>query len=287
MFQSTTWPLRKLGWTFEEKVIWRTADAIRRRPARTRAETEYIPAQSDLTTSAAPVSTGARTGPRLRLPSLPRLRASSRDVSIALATVAVAVGGGIGVATMLGGDDGAGSAPAGTGTPAAAQPPASGDPAAAQPDTLQGVTPNFKEALEIAQADAAALSAGQASPTEDTNSKPSSIPPAATGGGAMTVARDFAGAFVLYEVGRFDADVRKTFARTATPSLATALRERPPRLPDSVQVPTAKVQNVVLGAPRGRRMDASVSLLRLGDISELRLSLTRRKGEWMVSEVRG
>jgi hypothetical protein len=81
--------------------------------------------------------------------------------------------------------------------------------------------------------------------------------------------------------------VRRTFTQTATSTLAKALRDRPPRLPESVQVPTAKVQNVVLGAQTGRTAEASVALLRLGDLSELRLTLTRRAGDWRVSEVRG
>jgi hypothetical protein len=81
--------------------------------------------------------------------------------------------------------------------------------------------------------------------------------------------------------------VKRTIAHTATPALARALRERPPRLPASVRVPVAKVKNIVLGARHGRELGASVSLLRLGDLSELRLTLTRRHGAWAVSEVRG
>ena len=104
---------------------------------------------------------------------------------------------------------------------------------------------------------------------------------------ALRTAQNFAGAFVLYEVGKSNPKVRQTFGRTATPALAKALRDRPPRLPASAQVPTAKVQNVVLGAKSGKSLDASVSLLRLGALSELRLTLIQRHKAWVVSEVRG
>lgn len=320
-FESRTWPLRKLAWKLEEKVVWRLVDAVRG-PVQVPVENDYAPVQTELTAPApsppevtataaevaapgrpaapAPPEPPALRGPRRRprpsvprprIPSVPRPRASARDVSIALATVAVAVGGGIAVATMLGSDGDEGSAPSAAQAPASPAPQAAPGPApAAQPDTLQGVAPNFEGAGADAAKGASSAQAEQAqvSPTADTNSKPSAIPPGAEqNGSAMNNARDFAGAFVLYEVGKSDGKVRRAFNRTATPTLAKALADRPPRLPDSVQVPTAKVQNVVLGAPTGRRMEASVSLLRLGDISELRLTLTRRKGEWLVSEVRG
>jgi hypothetical protein len=81
--------------------------------------------------------------------------------------------------------------------------------------------------------------------------------------------------------------VRRTFAHTVTPALLKALRERPPRLPGEVDVPKARVLNVVLGEPQRKQVDASVSLLRLGNVSELRLTLTKDKDGWAVSEVRG
>lgn len=46
--------------------------------------------------------------------------------------------------------------------------------------------------------------------------------------------------------------------------------------------------NVVKGEKKKDRMDVSVSLLRSGATSELRLGLTRTEsGAWQVSEVRG
>jgi len=308
MFESATWPLRKLVWKLEEKLVWRLADLFRKRPAYRPAENEYIPAQTDLTlpepavkAPSPAVAAAAATAPpaaagqtRGKLPSLPRLRTPGRDLSVALATVAIAVGGGIAIATIVGGsDDAASPMPPASGNAAApqSQPSADGQ-VSAQPQTLQGAAPDFEATGQPGQATAADAAApanrAQASPTAATNSKPSAIPPSVGGTASATnTARDFAGAFVLYEVGKSNAEVRRTFTQTATPTLAEALRDRPPRLPESVQVPTAKVQNVVLGAQTGRTAEASVALLRLGDLSELRLTLTRRAGEWRVSEVRG
>lgn len=305
MLDSATWPLRKLSWIIEEKVIWPLADVIRRRPGYRPSDSEYIPAQTDLTipepavaaAEAEPFAVTASPAPasadspsrRVSLPGLPRLRAPNRDFAVALTTIAVAVGAGIGIATLLGKEDTSSPMPPASGGAASAQSKPSIDNRAAESATLQGVEPDFKPAAEAKATTAAqAPAAAQASPTEATNSKPSAIPPGvAENITAMNTARDFAGAFVLYEVGKSNAAVSKAFTRTATPTLAKALQDRPPRLPESVQVPTAKVQNVVLAAPSGRNMEASVSLLRLGDLSELRLSLTRRQGEWLVSEVRG
>lgn len=295
LFESATWPLRKLAWLIEEKVLWRVADSLRRRPTYSPSDSDsaYIPAQTDLTYSPPPQTealTAAAPAARTE-PTFPRLRAPLRDLSIALATVVVAIGAGIGVATMLGDDDGTQQPSASAHAPrseAASEPrPDSG------PATLQGVAPDFEGSSKSAESSAgAAATDTQASPLQGTNAKPSSIPPGvARNIAAMNSARDFAGAFVLYEVGESTAEVRKAFARTATPSLAKALQDRPPRLPDSVRVPTAKVQNVVLGTSIGgenaRQLEASVSLLRLGDISELRLTLSLRDGDWLVSEVRG
>jgi hypothetical protein len=291
MFERFTWPLRKLAWKFEEKVLWRVADTFRRGPAlpRTPRSAAYDePASAWPTPSAEPSIERTEVASRRRLSPLRiRLGAPLRDVSIVLGTIAVAIGVGVGVATVVGHSDSTDA-----GSPAAPGPASAGVPqrqasavaGPAEPTTLQGVTPDFKAKNSAATTSADA----QASPTAATNAKPSSIPPGvAENITAIRTARDFAGAFVLYEVGQSSAKVRKTFARTATPALARALQDRPPRLPNSVSVPTAKVQNVVLGARTRRHIDASVSLLRVGDLSELRLDLIKRKGSWAVSEVRG
>jgi hypothetical protein len=111
-------------------------------------------------------------------------------------------------------------------------------------------------------------------------------PPA--GPEAIAVARDFAAAFLLYETGETDSTVRQAFAETATPALAKALLERPPRLPANVEAPQAKVVNLVPAPSLGDVYPVSVSLLRVGATSELRLDMEQRKGEgWRVTNVLG
>jgi hypothetical protein len=105
----------------------------------------------------------------------------------------------------------------------------------------------------------------------------------------MKVARRFAGAFVLYETGRSDSGVRTAFGETASPRLARALLRRPPRLPANVKVPKAKVVNIVPGPRHGNTHTLSVSLLRVGVTSELRIDVTQdeKSGEWQVTDVLG
>jgi hypothetical protein len=111
---------------------------------------------------------------------------------------------------------------------------------------------------------------------------------AVAGPKAVKVARRFAAAFVLYETGRGGKDVRKTFTETATAELRNSLLRRPPRLPANVEVPKAKVLNVVPGPARGGVYTMSVSLLRVGLTSELRLDMEPSKGkQWQVTDVLG
>jgi hypothetical protein len=125
------------------------------------------------------------------------------------------------------------------------------------------------------------------------------------GPAAIEVARKFAGAFVLYETGHDNAKVKSVFHTTATPDLAKALLERPPRLPANVKVPEAKVLNIVAGPKHGDTYTLSVSLLRVGVTSELRLDMRKtpagkspsttsgagqpgsRKTRWLVTDVLG
>lgn len=113
---------------------------------------------------------------------------------------------------------------------------------------------------------------------------------AVTAGPAATkIAHQFATAFVLYETGQSDAKVRQAFATTATPQLTHTLLRRPPRLPANVEVPKAKVLNIVPGPKQGDTYLLSVSLLRLGVTSELRLYMQhdKKSAEWLVTDVRG
>ena len=108
------------------------------------------------------------------------------------------------------------------------------------------------------------------------------------GPAAIAVARQFSDAFVLYEIGQGSARVRAAFASTTTPALAHSLLRRPPRQPSSIKVPRAKVLNVVAGPSSGGIFTISVSLLRVGVTSELRLEMERAKhGSWHVTDVLG
>lgn len=105
---------------------------------------------------------------------------------------------------------------------------------------------------------------------------------------AKKVARRFAEAFVVYEIGGVDTKVRKAFNQTSTKQLSRSLLHRPPRQPASVKVPQAKVVNVVAGPSRGKVYTVSVSLLRVGVTSELRLEMEQGVGKkWQVTNVFG
>ncbi|HXS32989.1 MAG TPA: hypothetical protein VN758_04340 [Solirubrobacterales bacterium] len=170
---------------------------------------------------------------------------------------------------------------------------------------LKGATPDFtpkasstadtssgsaaKESSEAPETAAAATTETETanSPSAGTAAAASKVVPA--GPAATKVGRQFAGAFVLYETGRSDAKVRTSFAATATPELARSLLRRPPRLPANVKVPQAKVLNLVPGPQHGDTYTLSVSLLRVGVTSELRIDMQRDKktGEWRVTDVLG
>jgi hypothetical protein len=101
------------------------------------------------------------------------------------------------------------------------------------------------------------------------------------------VAWEFSQAFVAYEVGRSSKSTESAFASTATKPLAKALKADPPRLPANGKVPKARVLNVVLGTGTKQQVTASVSLVRLRAVSELRLTLTRTGSQWRVAQVLG
>lgn len=115
----------------------------------------------------------------------------------------------------------------------------------------------------------------------------SSKQPVSAGPVAMKVARRFADAFVRYEIGENEERAEEVFSETATPELASALAERPPRQPATVEVPQARVLNMVPGPKRGRTYTVSASLLRVGTTSELRLEMRKKNGNWLITDVRG
>jgi hypothetical protein len=105
---------------------------------------------------------------------------------------------------------------------------------------------------------------------------------------AKQVARHFAEAFVVYEVGGVDSGVRDAFHQTTTKQLSKSLLRRPPRQPAGVEVPQAKVVTVVAGPSKGKVYTVSVSLLRVGATSELRLQMEQGPGKkWQVTNVLG
>jgi hypothetical protein len=136
------------------------------------------------------------------------------------------------------------------------------------------------ESLTALQGVAPRLEPGHAAPAPPQPPTKSSAPPA-------QVAWQFAQAFVGYEVGKSTKKTDATFAATATKPLVKSLAADPPRLPSKGKVPRARVLNVVLGAAGKKQVTASVSLVRLRAISEVRLTLTKTGDEWRVAQVLG
>lgn len=230
-----------------------------------------------------------------------------------LALALLAVGAGVLGLVWASGSGGGASAPTQTSAPVAApvvrQAPQAAAVAAAP--ALRGAKPDFTEAprgsaskssAEVAGAKSGVAGAGAESAATTTGStaevtKPASSSPSGSGTVAVkpagppaaTVARRFAGAFVLYEIGRKTSEVKTTFNQTATPRLAHELLRRPPRQPAGLEVPEAKVLNVVAGPHQGDTFTLSVSLLRVGVTSELRLEMQRdpKTGVWQVADSLG
>ncbi|HMI80503.1 MAG TPA: hypothetical protein VK480_01820 [Solirubrobacterales bacterium] len=231
--------------------------------------------------------------------------------AVAGGAVVLALGIGIGGYSVVSSD---GSEPAAAPVAVATQPVASPAPAPEpkpEPEpTLQGAAPVFKapsedeskvggsEAVESSAASGAntgnpatdtissSPAAGATAASASTSAEAVEGPPA--GPAAVAVARKFAGAFVVYETGGDESTVRKAFAATATPQLTRALLKRPPRQPAGVKVPKAKVLNVVPAPSHGEVYPLSVSLLRVGATSELRLEMEQLKNkEWRVTNVLG
>ncbi len=183
--------------------------------------------------------------------------------------------------------------------------------------TLHGAAPVFKSQQNEGQAkvgesegvesesSAAAPAANTGNPATDTISSSPAARPATgatssasastatvdgppAGPAAIAVAHKFADAFVVYETGGDEDTVRKAFGATATPELTKALMRRPPRQPAGVKVPQAKVLNVVPAPSHGKVYPLSVSLLRVGVTSELRLEMEKLKNKgWRVTNVLG
>jgi hypothetical protein len=176
-------------------------------------------------------------------------------------------------------------------------------PATAPAPVLQGAKPDFADAPQSGVSKSSSASVEGAAATSEGGSTAEVAKSAGPSGGEATgaatvkpagppaakVARQFAGAFVLYEIGSKTSRVETTFNQTATPRLAHELLRRPPRQPAGVKVPKAKVLNVVSGPHKGDTFTLSVSLLRVGVTSELRLEMQRdpKTGVWQVGNSLG
>jgi hypothetical protein len=244
------WSVREAAWGLEEKLLWRGSDATKRALGRVQRRT-------------APLQRLIETRLVWPLADALRERGTGARAGIAAAGVAAAVAAGAAGAMVAPGND-----PVQPDT-AAKLASATASATAAVP-VLQGATPEF-EVGDVKVAKAAAAAAPAELP---------SAPPA-------RVAWQFADAFVRYEVGRLDERTAAGFAATATPPLAKSLSEEPPRLPAGTKVPKAKVLNVVLADRTPKQITASVSIVRLRTISEVRLSLQHTDDGWRVAGVLG
>jgi hypothetical protein len=269
------WPFERLAWGAERRLLWPVQERVLW-PLRDRAAGLAVPSP----------------------------RAAGAGALTALALLAAAAG-----AVALEGDGAAEPAlvdarPVTAVAPPPPAPPA--EPAEEKPSgpVLEGVVPDFGvgAGVGVSSADGDSSAAGaelNAGADDDTSAPPaadeeaeagattSSEKPVPAGPAAMKVARRFAEAFLFYEIGERPARAMTVFQETATPELATALAERPPRQPASTEVPKAKVLNLVPGPRSGKVYTVSASLLRVGTTSELRLKLTKQAGAWVVTDVRG
>jgi len=269
------WPFERIAWTVERRALW----PLQRRLAGVRPPGRRLGAAAGLVAVglaailvAVLILPGGGGAPRERVarparvaivpPSEPRPQAAEQQ-GPTLQGVRPHFGGGGGAKSAEGSPKGADAGGKGSGSDPAA---ASGGPAEARP---------------TAAADAGGE--GEAAATASATGKPAPAGPV-----AMRTARRFAEAFVFYEIGRKTERAKTVFGETATERLAEALEERPPRLPSNGRVPKAKVLNLVPGPRFGRQYTVSVSLLRVGATSELRITLRKEKaGEWRVVQVLG
>jgi hypothetical protein len=241
------WSIREAAWDFEERVLWRSGDATR--DALDRAGRAAAPLQRLIQT-------------RLTWPLADSLRGRSRRTQAALAAAAAALA----IGTAVGGALTAADHPSAQQSAPVAALASTAPAASAHTVVLQGVAPHFQP--------------GHAKPAPPQ-------PPAQTAAPPEQVAWQFAQAFVAYEVGHSSKRTEAVFGATASKQLAKSLAADPPRLPSGHRVPQARVLNVVLGNATKNQVTASVSLVRLRAISEVRLTLMKTGDAWRVAQVLG
>lgn len=251
------WPLERIGWAFERMILW--------------------PLQ-ERTAGLAPETRG-RNG------SIAAVGAIVAGVVLLGIVLTTGGGGRAGDGIVLGAAPAASTAPA---TAAAEEPTG---------PVLHGAPPSFGVGDGVGVSSStgdssralAAVGSGAATNAEgeEAAASTSGAKPAPAGPAAMKVARRFADAFVFYEIGMRTDRAETVFSETASQPLAEALAARPPLLPVGSEVPRAKVLNLVPGPRRGRAYTVSVSLIRVGVTSELRLEMQKAQGAWNVTDVRG
>lgn len=277
----------------EDRVVWRGADAMR-------AVADVV--RWPFERAAWAIERG------LVWPLEERTGAWSEPLRLAGVAAVLLVAIGAGVFGLIWASGSGGSAQQTRQAAAPATAPAVGAPASKEAlaqatPVLHGAPPSFTPKPGAQTAQAGDTSANQTSSAAAAETSTTATPEAATassagstmakvvpaGPAATKVAHRFAGSFVLYETGQDDTAVRAGFAATATPQLTRNLLRRPPRLPANVEVPKARVLNVVAGPRHGDTYTLSVSLLRLGVTSELRLNMQRdvKSGQWRVVKVLG
>jgi hypothetical protein len=255
LFDVMRWPFERVAWAVERAVVWPLGERTARWP---------LPGRAAVLSGVALLAVGALSFAAIRAGE-----GGSDEPAIVVAPVKA---------------------------PAESTP----EPEPAAP-VLQGAVPDFvpeageAPATKVAKADTVIGSGPGAATTAPDGSAAAATLSSADGKvenpgpAAIDVARRFSDAFVLYETGRSDAEVRAALDATASSRLTRALLRRPPRLPAGVKVPKAKVLNVVPGPRSGDTFTLSASLLRVGVTSELRLDVQRDKssGRWQVTDVLG
>jgi hypothetical protein len=275
--------LRRAIWALQERLIWKGGDA-----ARAAGGSVKWPLESAVW--------GLRSRVAWPLEDAYERRGAAGRLAIAGAGLLLLAG--VGTAGAFVADGGSGSGPASpprvvvpTPPPVAAVIPPKPAKKAADIHVLKGAAPSFGPEADGAPTGASAARDAVPADPSQAGSKSSGAAPSKDSGtvgrAPLKVAHRFAGAFVSYEVGKSNPRVRKVLRKTATQPLAASLARRPPRQPATVTVPKARVLNVVPGPRHGGSVSVSVSLLRVGATSELRLQLQQVEDEWLVSDVRG
>ena len=297
---AATEPVRAAAHTVEEQVVWRGSDWARDQADRgaewARGTSERVRTRSEaIRWPFERVAWLVETWFIWPIQELLTYISKQTLGAAGLAALAVAL---VAFSVLTLGGDNSSPAPVVAKAPAAAPKIAPLTPTEAPAESvLRGTAPSFGVGGGVdvggsAEGGTGTISAGETSPSltgaeGEAAATSGSDEPVPAGPTAMKVARRFAEAFVFYEIGQQPERTASVFDETTSARLATALEERPPRQPAGVDVPQARVLNLVPGPRTGSAYTVSVSLLRLGVTSELRLEIEKQNGDWVVTDVRG